>query len=205
MQTNHRRIERIGQHFAALGLVGGFALLAVTLFLDRTRQDCHRPFGRIHQIAAAEKEAPVVEEIRRKRSDGLFVFRKRAREVELLRPEAPVASGDLIQIGYIASDATHGVIFSLDGLGVVTLHHPAREDESTALEPFGRQLLPYSFELDGAPTYERILFVTGSRPIDVSAVLAAGRAMATRARPRLQLPRGLRVSDELLLRKRRRR
>ena len=211
MQSDTQQVENIGRYAALLALLGGIALLVTTLFLGR-----FRPEGAAAAAAAAatatvqtalresdDHQTPVAGEPRSKGSDRIVVFRKRAQAVEQLARGAPVADGDLIQIGYTAPSALYGVIFSVDGWGMVTLHHPARQDGATGLEPFGRQLLPYAFQLDNAPAFERILLVTGNRPIDVSAVLAAGRAMAAQHRTQPALPRGLRVSDELVLRKKR--
>ncbi len=186
MQSDHGRFERIGETVAVLGLLAGLALLTATLYLDRTLPGIRRFFADLARtsvlsegdpMAPVVDSPPVVDIVQRSRSNRLFAHRKGARAVLRLWPGSTLAAGDLIQLGYTAGGATHGVIVSVDGRGVVTLHHPARPDETTALEPFGRQSLPYSFELDGEPTCERILFITANRPIDVGAVLAACRAM----------------------------
>jgi hypothetical protein len=133
-------------------------------------------------------------------SPMIAVFRKDGQQAEELRAGNKVAGGDLLQITYTACRARHGVIFSVDGRGKVTLHFPDRRDRSTALAPDGPHALPFSYELDDAPRYERFFFVTSKRPINVDAVLERAHALDPDPGSRLSLPRDLRTK-ELLLRK----
>jgi hypothetical protein len=134
-------------------------------------------------------------------SPMIAVFRKDGQQAEELQAGNRVAQGDLLQITYTACRARHGVIFSLDGRGKVTLHFPDEKDRSTALAPGGPHALPFSYELDDAPRYERFFFVTSKHPINVDAVLERAHALDPDPRSRLSLPRDLRAK-ELLLRKR---
>lgn len=108
----------------------------------------------------------------------LVVHRKLGDVAERLRDGASVRPGDLLQLGYVAAEATHGVIVSLDGDGVVTLHQPEFGTLPTALAGDGRVDLPFAYELDAAAGFERFVFVTSDAPLDVDAVLAAARAVA---------------------------
>jgi hypothetical protein len=107
----------------------------------------------------------------------LKVHRKTRRGEERLRDGATVGAGDLLQLGYDAGTATHGVVLSVDGSGVVTLHHPADVRASTELES-GGHLLPDAYELDAAPSFERFFFVTSNAPVDVADVRNAAKKWA---------------------------
>jgi len=94
-----------------------------------------------------------------------------------LMPDATLHAGDVIQIGWQAGDATHGVIVSIDGGGSVTLHFPEAAGGSTLL-PTGEQHTPHAFRLDDAPAYERFFLVTANEAIDTAAVVAAAETLA---------------------------
>ena len=97
--------------------------------------------------------------------------------VQLAEP-AQARAHDRLQISYVAAEASHGVVVSIDGSGVVTLHHPAKADASTALSRTGAVALPQSYELDAAPGFERFIFVTAGEPLAPARVLAAARELA---------------------------
>lgn len=109
----------------------------------------------------------------------LKVYRQVGDEAELLSNEARAAAGDLLQVSYVAAGAPYGVILSIDGRGQVTLHHPGNRRQSTRLAQQGETLLPHAYELDDAPVFERFFVVTGTRPIEVEAVLSAARTLAS--------------------------
>jgi hypothetical protein len=94
-----------------------------------------------------------------------------------LSPDQTLQAGDVIQVGWQAGDATHGVIVSIDGSGAVTLHFPHAAGDSTLL-PTGEQHAPEAFRLDDAPSFERFFFVTANEPIDTGAVVAAAERLA---------------------------
>lgn len=127
----------------------------------------------------------------------LIAFRQVGEQVEQLEPDAMVRAGDLIQLRYNAGGRGYGVIASVDGAGVVTLHYPLREDappEATAMAP-QPTALPHAYALDDAPRFERFFFITANAPLDVGQTLAALRALAHRddsATARAELPAGLR-------------
>jgi hypothetical protein len=92
-------------------------------------------------------------------------------EAKELTSGETVSAGDTLQVAYIAAGARHGMIFSVDGRGTVTLHFPASPFESDALERGGEVSLPYSYTLDDAPRFERFFFVAASEPVDVAGVM----------------------------------
>jgi hypothetical protein len=137
------------------------------------------------------------EATRVKGSARLIAFRQAGQQVEQLEPDAVVRAGDVIQLRYNAGGRGYGVIASVDGAGVVTLHYPLREDappEATAMAP-EPTALPHAYALDDAPRFERFFFITSDDPLDVRQTLAALRALGHRddsATARVELPAGLR-------------
>jgi hypothetical protein len=117
-----------------------------------------------------------------------------------------VAAGDRLQLGYIANGVQQGVVVSIDGAGVATLHFPASEAGSPVLDQGGRVGLPESYELDAAPGFERFFFVTvdGAEPrLDPGKVMEAARELAKGERAEeseLLLPEGWK-QQTILLRK----
>jgi hypothetical protein len=126
----------------------------------------------------------------------LLAYRRIGNAVEKLDDDALVKVGDVIQLRYNAGSDRYGVIASVDGAGVVTLHYPLHEDappEATAVSA-ETTALPRSYRLDDAPSFERFFFITAKSPIDVQASLAAIRELAQRsdcATASLELPKGL--------------
>jgi len=119
----------------------------------------------------------------------LLVFRQTAGEAERLEADAEVHAGDVLQLRYNPGDRRFGVIASLDGAGVATLHFPAAEDAPTALQPRATAL-PEAYALDAAPRFERFFFITSDAPIDVADTLARIRALAPAGDAALELPPG---------------
>jgi len=101
----------------------------------------------------------------------LLVYRKIQDQVEILTDGKPARTGDLLQLAYVTAEETYGVILSIDGRGLVTLHFPGDKGESTALELNKQYLLTNAIQLDDAPGFERFFFLTSGSPIDVDAVL----------------------------------
>jgi hypothetical protein len=129
-------------------------------------------------------------EITRAKGDPhLVIHRKRGEAVERLGRDASARAGDLLQIAYVAAGHTHGVILSIDGAGVVTLHHPTAPEDDTTLATLpgeGVIELAHAYELDDAPAYERFFFVTSvdppgaasDSPIDLALILDRAQALA---------------------------
>lgn len=126
-------------------------------------------------------------------STHLVVHRRTRSGAEVVAPGAPARPGDLLQLGYVAAGG-FGVIVSIDGRGGVTRHWPSEGTEAGALTSGREVLLPESFRLDDAPSFERFILVTAERPFEVARVLDAARilALSPEAREaRLPLAQGL--------------
>lgn len=108
----------------------------------------------------------------------LLVYRKIQDKVEILSDRQHARAGDLLQLAYVVTEESYGVILSIDGRGTVTLHLPESTGESTKLE-WGKQfLLPNAIELDDAPEFERFFFLTSNAPIAVDGVLREAQELA---------------------------
>ena len=176
----------------------GLAMSAATVLLvvrGTSRPPAGEPASTDAPGEAASEAAN--ETTRVKGSARLLAFRHAGQQAEQLGPDAVVRAGDVIQLRYNAGGRGYGVIASVDGAGVVTLHYPLREDappEATAMAPEPTSL-PHAYALDDAPRFERFFFITSDDPLDVRQTLAALRALAHRhdsATARAELPAGLR-------------
>jgi hypothetical protein len=178
--AERRRLRRI----TMIGLATSVAAVAVVA-------------GLVFQRTPPVESAPGVlnhrDGVRVKGHARLIAFRQVGDQIEKLDPDAVVHEGDLLQLRYNAGGNAYGVIASLDGAGVVTLHFPLRENAPTAMAS-KTTTLSQAYALDAAPKYERFFIITSAEPIDVQRSLAAVRALA--ARPdggdaELDLPAGL--------------
>lgn len=132
----------------------------------------------------------------------ILVHRKVNDTVELLESGDKASAGDLLQIAYVSVGATYGVILSVDGRGVVTLHYPESEDKDPILDQYKKTFLSTSYELDDAPDFERFFFITSKSEIDVQAILNSAKVLAKHPKTsdlaELELPDSLRQYSLLI-------
>lgn len=121
-------------------------------------------------------------------SPQITVHRKTAQDSEKLANGQTAKEHDLLQLGYIAAGRPYGVLLSVDGAHVVTLHFPTTEQSSTLLERSGEVYLPTSYELDAAPRFEHFFFITSNSELDVSAIVEAAQRWADSGGPNTRLP-----------------
>jgi len=133
----------------------------------------------------------------------LVVYRKSGDEIERLEVGESAAEGDVIQLSYVAAGKKFGAIYSIDDRGVVTLHYPDTDDEvAPGLDQGGEISLPYAYELDDAPLYERFFFITSDEPFDLAEVGDAVHALASKSKRaeknKLKLPSGFKQYSTIL-------
>jgi hypothetical protein len=131
------------------------------------------------------------------------LYRKTQRGSEILKQGDAVQPDDLIRVGYTALGRRYGVILSIDGRGVVTLHLPKSGGKAARLLSSDRVLLESAYELDDAPWFEQFYFVTSNTPFDTARIVEAASRAVTHgdARPApslLALPPGFEQSVFLL-------
>lgn len=113
---------------------------------------------------------------------ALSIYRQTPNGSEQLDEGTVAHQGDVIRIGYRVSDTAFGMIASVDGRGVVTLHHPAATPRATRLRGGEVVLLDQAYELDDAPKWERFYIITGTTEFDVAPIVdAIARSAATPA------------------------
>ena len=178
-----RQLQRLRWFSMVSGVVAA-AVVVIVLIGRRGADGVVQPGDETEEVTRAKGPA------------RLLAFRQAGDKAELLDQDAVVKAGDVVQLRYKPVGKNYGVIASLDGAGVVTLHYPAREDappEATALAP-RTTALPKSYQLDDAPHFERFVFITGDRPIDVQQAIASVKELARRsdsATAPVELPPGL--------------
>lgn len=126
-------------------------------------------------------EGPVTERIKGLKP-SLKIYRRTGDSAEILANRDVAAERDLLQIEYIAGSFKYGVIFSIDGLGTLTMHFPTYAGVAAELDHNGAVLLPYAYELDDAPDFERFFFITGGSSFDIDEVLDAAYELAADSR-----------------------
>ncbi|MFC2165059.1 anti-sigma factor family protein [Acidobacteriota bacterium] len=108
----------------------------------------------------------------------ILVHRKMDSDSELLGNGDRAKAGDLLQIAYSPAGKSYGVILSIDGNGLVTLHFPDNRSDSTLLQNRERVLLESAYELDDAPQFERFFFITAQTQISVESILDKANSLA---------------------------
>lgn len=190
--------HRAARTTPALWLVPGFAVAAAAAaFVLWPAVDVPKD-----SLVASHVRAPDAGETRIKGLEPhLLVHRQEGEHAVLLVEPARARAHDRLQLSVVAAGARHGVVLSIDGSGVVTLHAPDRAGGSTALQQDGAVRLPSSYELDAAPGFERFILVTADQPLDVARIEQAARAVAgapdAASRP-LALPDGWRQRSFLV-------
>jgi hypothetical protein len=202
-----REAERRGQRRRAAWRLGvtcaAGAAVATSLLAVRAGSREHAPPLVATSPARPASDAPPFESATRAKGPArLLVFRAVVGQAEQLAPGASIHPGDRVQLRYHPGEARYGVIASIDGAQVVTLHYPGADwsAEATALAP-RLTALSHAYSLDAAPGYERFFFITSDRPIDVAYSLEALRELARRPdgdSAALALPVGQQQSSFLL-------
>lgn len=168
-----------------LAVPGAAAVLALSLVL----------FGSLG-VSNGPTSDPDTEIVRLKGAEPeLLVYRSTADagDPEALDDGSIAMAGDRLQITYNAGGRSYGAIVSIDGRGAVTLHYPLTASSEPVLAPGGNHQLPYAYELDDAPEFERFYFVTADSTFSVTELLASveeqANSIATRQSRELQLSR----------------
>jgi hypothetical protein len=121
----------------------------------------------------------------------LGVFRQTPAGVESLQDGSPAREGDVVQVTYQSAGRRYGVILSVDGRGVVTVHHPREGRQAARLVPGQVVHLQSAYRLDDAPGWERFVLVTAEEPFDLAPVVNAAAGLdgtGAAATARLALP-----------------
>ena len=109
----------------------------------------------------------------------LYVYLK-GEEKNPLADQAVLREGSTVQLAYTTppDNEYYGVIFSIDGRSLVTMHYPYRKGQSSLLVSGKVTFLDEAYILDDAPDYEIFIFVVSENPLDAEAVLEEAQAIA---------------------------
>lgn len=69
------------------------------------------------------------------------------------------SEGDEIQLRYSVPEKCYGLLFSMDGNGVITMHM-GDNNRAIVLEPGKMTTLPFAYKLDNAPKFEKFFLLT---------------------------------------------
>jgi hypothetical protein len=97
-----------------------------------------------------------------------------------LKDMSYVYNGDTIQLVYGIQGKYYGIIFSVDGRNVVTLHYPYTDtaEQGTALVSGTAIELDEAYTLDDAPYYEIFFFLISDKPVDTKNILLKAKKLA---------------------------
>lgn len=134
----------------------------------------------------------------------IFRIKANGEENEKLDENQVVKENDILQIAYTTDQQrAYGMIFSIDGRGIVTMHYPEYKGGSIKLQFGSRVELPHSYQLDDAPRFERFFFVASAKqfaPADIlNKAYALAQDPAASATKNLELGEGFIQKSILLL------
>jgi hypothetical protein len=109
----------------------------------------------------------------------LAIYLKGNQEI-MLPNQTVLGEGNTVQLAYtVPAESEHyGVIFSIDGRSVVTVHYPYRNGQSSLLVSGRRTFLSEAYILDDAPDHEVFVFVVSEEPLNVDQVLRGAYQIA---------------------------
>jgi len=114
---------------------------------------------------------------------SLSVYLK-GREIPL-NDQAILTKGNTVQLAYTAPAGSeyYGMIFSIDGRSVVTMHYPYRSGQTSLLTSGRHTFLREAYTLDDAPYYEVFIMVLSDNELDARVVLGKARELAANITP----------------------
>ena len=118
----------------------------------------------------------------------MFAYRKKESGNEILAEDIRLEQGEEIQLAYFAREKSFAAILSVDGRGKITRHMPLHGTEALAIDTPSFALLPYSYKLDDAPSFEDIYFIASPDRFKIAEIepfLSAGYDNGT---PAILLP-----------------
>ena len=135
-------------------------------------------------VAIAPSEQTPLERAKGSTQSGaeLSVYLKGSSESPLA-DQVVLQEGNTVQLAYAvpAIPEHYGVIFSIDGRSIVTMHYPYRRGQSSLLVSGRRVFLNEAYILDDAPDYEVFVLVVSGEPLNAEAVLREARVIAVQA------------------------
>ena len=180
---------------AAALVVVGVILFPVLLQTPKALDQTTRVKGSTSSGTALPLSSPIPS------GPGIVVFRLVDNGFEALADKALVKPYERVQIAYRPAGHRYGMLFSIDGRGRMTLHVPEQFGVEPRLDASPQVLLPFAYQLDDAPTFERFYLVLADTTFDTASFfhqvqeqLDAAMAHDPHATPRIGFPQGFTVT-----------
>ncbi|MBX2813751.1 MAG: hypothetical protein KTR25_18180 [Myxococcales bacterium] len=152
-------------------------------------------------IGEDKQPSPYKPDSIRLKGSALSLYKKTTAGSEALISGDRTANHDRIQIGYRIDTHRFGMILSIDGRGIVTVHAPTTSNKAVPMEP-GTFQLPFSYELDDAPLFERFFLILSPEDFEPRIVVQAAEQLKLEQQTlhgALDLPAPLEQLDVTLL------
>lgn len=94
------------------------------------------------------------------------IWKKSESGIVQLGDKDVASEGDELQLRYAVPEKCYGMLLSMDGNGVLTVHM-GNENKAIALEPGKMTSLPFAYKLDNAPHFEKFFLLTSSNEFAV--------------------------------------
>lgn len=95
------------------------------------------------------------------------VWKKAGDSAIQMQDKDSVIAGDELQIRYAVAEKCFGLLFSMDGNGIVTIHI-GQDNNAVELAPQGIKFLPTAYKLDNAPYFEKFFFLTAGEAFSIA-------------------------------------
>ena len=160
---------------AALVLAGILLPLLLLVFSPRLRG-----FDRMAAFTIAAADRPKGNALPNTSADSELALFLMGSQALPLPDRTILEEGNTVQLAYTApaGNEHYGVIFSIDGRSVVTMHYPYRRGQSPRMISGRRTLLNQAYILDDAPDFEVFIMVVSDEPLDVEAILHKAQSLA---------------------------
>jgi len=108
----------------------------------------------------------------------IHIYKKKDDDILRIFDSSRVEENDQLQFRYLRANYRYGALFSIDGNRQVTLLFPDSLNASTELASGSIVDLPFSYQLDGAPEFERFFMLMAHEPIDLNSVLSKAESLS---------------------------
>ncbi len=95
------------------------------------------------------------------------IWKKTAEGVAQMEEKGLASEGDELQLRYAVPEKCFGMLISMDGNGVVTVHM-GQGAQAIFLEPGKMNSLPFAYKLDNAPHFEKFFLLTSKNEFSVN-------------------------------------
>lgn len=175
------------------------AIIAFIIVIPIAFQTRENEISQLEETTRIKGSSPAISE----RKPDIIVYIKKQNSIDKLVNGAKVQEHDIIQLAYKAEGRKYGLIFSIDGRGALTMHHPLDQDSVAELNPGREVYLSSSYELDDAPLFERFFFITSEQSFPAQEIIQEAETLAINpenaSKQELTLPENLEQTSFILI------